>query len=83
MFFNMCSNAFSVPEIQRERYGRILGQVYALGGLSVRQFMVCAAWAYTPYNAYSALTALQDEARQQRWSLWADKSPVQPRMWRH
>lgn len=43
----MCSNAFSVPEIQRERYGRILGQVYALGGLSVHQFMVCAAWAYT------------------------------------
>lgn len=70
---------------QRDRYGRILGQVYAPDGLNVNRFMVRAgaAWVYMQYNTDPALPALQDEARQQRRGLWADRSPVPPWMWRH
>ncbi len=42
----------TVTYFQRDRYGRILGQVYAPDGMNINQFMVRAgaAWVYEQYN---------------------------------
>lgn len=70
---------------QRDRYGRILGQVYAPDGMNVNQFMVRAgaAWVYEQYNTDPVLPVLQNEARQQKRGLWSDADPVPPWIWRH
>ncbi|HBC3157533.1 TPA: thermonuclease family protein, partial [Escherichia coli O146] len=74
----------TVTYFQRDRYGRILGQVYAPDGMNVNQFMVRAgaAWVYEQYNTDPVLPVLQGEARQQKRGLWADSAPVQPWVWR-
>ncbi len=58
----------TVTYFQRDRYGRILGQVYAPDGMNVNQFMVRAgaAWVYEQYNTDPVLPVLQNEARQQK-----------------
>lgn len=68
-----------------DRYGRILGQVYAPDGMNVNQFMVRAgaAWVYEQYNTDPVLPVLQNEARQQKRGLWSDADPVPPWIWRH
>ena len=45
----------TVTYFQRDRYGRILGQVYAPDGMNINQFMVRAgaAWVYEQYNVGS------------------------------
>lgn len=57
----------TVTYFQRDRYGRILGQVYAPDGMNVNQFLVRAgaAWVYEQYNTDPVLPVLQNEARQQ------------------
>nr|HBH5393821.1 thermonuclease family protein [Escherichia coli] len=74
----------TVTYFQRDRYGRILGQVYAPDGMNVNQFMVRAgaAWVYEQYNTDPVLPVLQGEARQQKRGLWADSAPVPPWVWR-
>ncbi|EHT0095848.1 thermonuclease family protein, partial [Escherichia coli] len=74
----------TVTYFQRDRYGRILGQVYAPDGMNVNQFMVRAgaAWVYEQYNTDPVLPVLQEEARQQKRGLWADSAPVPPWVWR-
>ncbi|HIE1977030.1 TPA: thermonuclease family protein [Escherichia coli] len=74
----------TVRYFQRDRYGRILGQVYAPDGMNVNQFMVRAgaAWVYEQYNTDPVLPVLQEEARQQKRGLWADRGPVPPWVWR-
>lgn len=51
----------TVTYFQRDRYGRILGQVYAPDGMNVNQFMVRAggAWVYEQYNTDPVLPVLQ------------------------
>ena len=75
----------TVTYFQRDRYGRILGQVYAPDGMNVNQFMVRAgaAWVYEQYNTDPALPVFQNEARQQKRGLWSDADPVPPWIWRH
>ena len=75
----------TVTYFQRDRYGRILGQVYAPDGMNVNQFMVRAgaAWVYEQYNTDPVLPVLQNEARQQKRGLWSDADPVPPWIWRH
>lgn len=77
--------ADTVTYFQRDRYGRILGQVYAPDGMNVNQFMVRAgaAWVYEQYNTDPVLPVLQNEARQQKRGLWSDADPVPPWIWRH
>ncbi|WP_137528631.1 thermonuclease family protein, partial [Escherichia coli] len=74
----------TVTYFQRDRYGRILGQVYAPDGMNVNQFMVRAgaAWVYEQYNTDPVLPVLQGEARQQKRGLWAESAPVPPWVWR-
>lgn len=70
----------TVTYFQRDRYGRILGQVYAPDGMNVNQFMVRAgaAWVYEQYNTDPVLPVFQNEARQQKRGLWSDADPVPP-----
>ncbi|KDY30613.1 yeaA protein [Escherichia coli 2-427-07_S3_C3] len=70
----------TVTYFQRDRYGRILGQVYAPDGMNINQFMVRAgaAWVYEQYNTDPVLPVLQNEARQQKRGLWSDADPVPP-----
>ncbi|WP_348828764.1 thermonuclease family protein [Escherichia coli] len=77
--------ADTVTYFQRDRYGRILGQVYAPDGMNINQFMVRAgaAWVYEQYNTDPVLPVLQNEARQQKRGLWSDADPVPPWIWRH
>ena len=74
----------TVTYFQRDRYGRILGQVYAPDGMNINQFMVRAgaAWVYEQYNTDPVLPVLQNEARQQKRGLWSDADPVPPWIWR-
>ena len=75
----------TVTYFQRDRYGRIPGQVYAPDGMNINQFMVRAgaAWVYEQYNTDPVLPVLQNEARQQKCGLWSDADPVPPWIWRH
>lgn len=75
-----CRKTVTVTYFQRDRYGRILGQVYAPDGMNVNQFMVRAgaAWVYEQYNTDPVLPVLQNEARQQKRGLWSDADPVPP-----
>ncbi|EEH8806227.1 thermonuclease family protein [Salmonella enterica] len=75
----------TVTYFQRDRYGRIPGQVYAPDGMNINQFMVRAgaAWVYEQYNTAPVLPVLQNEARQQKRGLWSDADPVPPWIWRH
>lgn len=75
----------TVTYFQRDRYGRILGQVYAPDGMNINQFMVRAgaAWVYEQYNTDPVLPVLQNEARQQKRGLWSDADPVPLWIWRH
>jgi endonuclease YncB( thermonuclease family) len=68
-----------------DRYGRVLGRVYA-GGRDVNAEMVRqgAAWAYREYLTDSRLVALEREARRARRGLWSLPSgdTVPPWAWR-
>lgn len=77
----VAGKTITVTYFQRDRYGRILGQVYAPDGMNVNQFMVRAgaAWVYEQYNTDPVLPVLQNEARQQKRGLWSDADPVPPR----
>ena len=76
----MVGTSVTATYFLRDRYGRILGQVYALGGMNVNQFMVRAgaAWVYELYNTDPVLPVLQNEARQQKRGLWSDADLVPP-----
>lgn len=66
----------TVTYFQRDRYGRILGQVYAPDGMNINQFMVRAG--DEQYNTDPVQPVLQNEARQQKRGLWSDADPVPP-----
>ena len=61
-------------------YGRILGVVYAPGGVNVNEELLKAglAWHYKQYNKSEKLARLEDAARAAKKGLWADKNPMPP-----
>ncbi|WP_085446025.1 thermonuclease family protein [Escherichia coli] len=81
----VAGKAVTVTYTHRDRYGRILGQVYGPDGMNINQFMVRAGAArvYEQYNTDPVLPVLQDEARQQKRGLWSHGEPVPPWIWRH
>lgn len=60
----VAGKSVTVSYTQRDRYGHILGQVYAPDGLNVNRFMVRAgaAWVYTQYNT-DTITNMQYRPR--------------------
>jgi micrococcal nuclease len=69
---------------KRDRYNRVVGTIVTVDGVNVNAELVKAglAWHYKQYSKSEALAALEEQARQVRIGLWADKDPVAPWEWR-
>lgn len=67
----------------RDRYGRILGEVYA-GGRWVNREMVEAglAWHYVRFDQSAELRIAEHFARDNIAGLWVESDPVPPWEWR-
>ena len=73
----------SVEEVDRDRYGRVVGRV-TVGGKLVNAEMVRAgmAWRYVQFDRQNEFGTLEEDARRHRRGLWADAHPVAPWEWR-
>jgi endonuclease YncB( thermonuclease family) len=69
-----------VRETGRDRNGRLLGEVLLPDGRSLNQELVRAgyAWWFRRYSRDVRLARLEEEARQGRRGLWADRAPEPP-----
>jgi micrococcal nuclease len=69
----------SVEEVDRDRYGRVVGRV-TIGGKLVNAEQVRAglAWRYVQFDRRNEFGGLEADARRQRRGLWADAAPVAP-----
>jgi endonuclease YncB( thermonuclease family) len=63
----------------KDRYGRIVGRVYA-NGQDVNRDMIATgnAWHFAEYSNDAGLAALQQQAQQQRAGLWTTPNPTPP-----
>lgn len=74
-----------VIEVDRDRYGRTVGEIILEDGRSLNRELVRAglAWWYRQYaKKHVELEALEREAREAKTGLWADADPVPPWNWR-
>lgn len=64
----------------KDRYGRILGTVFTMGGANLNHELMRAglAWHYTQYSKDKKLAALEKAARKAGRGLWSDKSAIPP-----
>ena len=69
---------------KRDRYGRVVGTITTTDGTNVNEELVKAglAWHYKQYSKSKTLNAIEQQAREQKLGLWADKDPVAPWEWR-
>lgn len=64
---------------QRDRYGRVLGDVRHDGrSINLELIRRGMAWAYVEFDPPAEYVAAEAEARAARRGLWADKSPEPP-----
>ncbi|MCC7079464.1 MAG: thermonuclease family protein [Burkholderiales bacterium] len=73
-----------VREVDRDRYGRTVGEVSCAGtDANAHQVRAGMAWVFTRYApAGSPLYAIEADARSARRGLWSDQHPVAPWDWR-
>lgn len=64
---------------KRDRYGRILGNVF-IGGESLTEKLLESGlcWHYVQYSQDEALQAIEDRARERKIGVWSMKDPVPP-----
>jgi endonuclease YncB( thermonuclease family) len=69
-----------VKVIDKDRYGRIVGEVTLPDGSSLNRLLVEEgyAWWYRHYSKDRSLGELEAKARKERRGLWADKDPEPP-----
>lgn len=69
---------------KRDRYKRIVGTITTADGVNINRQLIKAglAWHYKDYSDNVELSVLEEEAREQRNGLWADKDPIAPWEWR-
>ena len=69
---------------EKDRYGRILGDVIYDGNQSLSRELLKAglAWHYKQYSDDLDLAGLEFMARSAKKGLWADKNPIPPWEWR-
>lgn len=67
-----------------DKYGRTVGNIY-LGDQWINLEMVQDgfAWHYKQYSQSTELAKAEDEARENKKGLWADKDPMPPWEFRH
>ena len=82
----MVARSIYLVEVDEDRYGRLVGQLYhSKEGYDINASMVCAgyAWWYERYARDSQiLSDCQIEAKQAPKGLWADEGPMPPWDWR-
>ncbi len=74
----------TVQVMDRDRYGRTVGEVLLPDGRSLNHELVRAglAWMYRRYTNDQSLSDLEEEARVARRGLWAEPRAVPPWEWR-
>ncbi len=74
------SQTVTVQAVDRDRYGRTVGEVLLPDGRSLNHELVSAglAWMYRRYTNDQSLRDLEEEARVARRGLWADPHAVSP-----
>ncbi len=74
----------TVQGVDRDRYGRTVGEVLLPDGRSLNRELVRAglAWMYRRYTNDQSLSDLEEEARVAGLGLWADPHAVPPWEWR-
>ena len=82
----MVEKSVYIVEVDTDRYGRMVGQLYhSKEGYDINASMVCAgfAWWYERYAPDSkVLEDCQEEAESAPKGLWEDESPLPPWEWR-
>lgn len=70
----------TVKVSDRDRYGRVIGEVILPDGRSLNRELLRAgfAWWYRAYSRDETLGSLEAEARTQRRGLWRDREPTPP-----
>ena len=65
---------------EKDRYQRILGTVYTSSGKNLNKELLKAglAWHYKHFSKDKSLAALEEDARNAKKGLWADKNPTAP-----
>lgn len=74
-----------VQVVERDRFGRLVAEVFLPGGESLNRKLVAEglAWWYRDYAPRDVeLRLLEEKARDARRGLWADPKPVPPWIWR-
>ena len=83
---NMVKQSVYLLEVDVDRYGRVVGQLYhSKEGYDINASLVCAgfAWWYERYAPNSKiLQDCQSEAQQASKGLWRSESPMPPWEWR-
>ena len=83
---NMVETSVYIVEVDTDRYGRMVGQLYhSTEGYDINASMVCAghAWWYERYAKNNrAMASCQDDAKEAGLGLWADDDPMPPWEWR-
>ena len=73
----------TVEDKGRDRYERTLGVVTVDGkNVNVEMVRLGYAWHYLKYSSDRALAEAEQEARDTKRGLWADRLPVPPWDWR-
>lgn len=75
----------TVRQIETDRFGRVVGEVFLPGGASLNRKLVeeGLAWWYRQYAPRDLqLRLLEEKARDARRGLWAHPSPIPPWKWR-
>lgn len=73
--------AVTVVWRKTEKYGRLLGDVYA-GDLHVNEDLIHAGLAWRYYEKSPAWDKLQAEAKARHMGLWSDQEAIEPSKWR-
>jgi micrococcal nuclease len=74
-----------VRQIEKDRYGRVVAEIFLPGGASLNRKLVeeGLAWWYRQYAPRDLqLRLLEERARDARRGLWVDPRPVPPWKWR-
>ena len=83
---HMVEKSVYVVEVDTDRYGRMVGQLYhSTEGYDINASMVCAghAWWYERYAPDSELLeSCQEEAQDAPKGLWKSDDPMPPWEWR-
>ena len=83
---NMVETSVYIVEVDTDRYGRTVGQLYhSKEGYDINASMVCDghAWWYERYAPDSQLLEdCQEDAQSAPKGLWEDKDPMPPWEWR-